>query len=207
MFAKIARQCGNRLAAALDRPPEAADIAAYALENIFLTIANLLVIVVTAVVLDLFWPMITACLTGAIFRSVSGGAHLSTSTKCIVFSTVITIMLALIGNIPIISLHLYHILTILILFLGFSILFKYSPAAHENKPISASSYWALKTVSLCFLLIWGLIIFLSRIDLRLKTVSSLSLLWQLLSITPVSFRLYRVIDHMMSWRKEVNTNA
>ncbi|MGQ9780129.1 MAG: accessory gene regulator ArgB-like protein [Bacillota bacterium] len=198
MLARLARMMGERLAAALALPSEAADKAAFALENLFLLVATFAAILLSAAALGLLGPALAASLTGALMRAVSGGAHLGRPGRCILVSTLLALGLGWAGRAaaPLFLPPLSTVLALLVGIAGMVVLFLYAPAETPAKPIPPSQRRKLRIASLLFLLLWLLWFFSSRPGRDLPAAGLFGLAWQFLTITPLGYWLYRLVDRV-----------
>ncbi|MCL6614023.1 MAG: accessory gene regulator B family protein [Firmicutes bacterium] len=196
MLARLARIMGMRLAAALELPQEAADKAAFALENLFLFVATFGAILLSAAALDLLWPALAASLTGALMRAASGGAHLGRPGRCILVSTLLALGLGWAGRaaapffIPPVS----TILVLATAAAGMVVLFLYAPADTPAKPIPVPQRRVLRAASLALLGAWLIALLVLPSGRDLPAASLFGLLWQIFTITPAGYRLYHVLD-------------
>ena len=196
MLARLARIMGVRLAAALELPQEAADKAAFALENLFLFVATFGAILLSAAVMGLLGPALAASLTGAMMRAVSGGAHLGRPGRCILISTLLALGLGWAGRAaaPFLIPPVSTILALAVGTAGVVVLFLHAPAETPAKPIPAPQRRALRAVSLVLLGAWLLVFLILPSGRDLPAASLFGLLWQILTITPAGYRLYHALD-------------
>lgn len=198
MLAAWSRIIGDRLALALGQTQEAADRAAYALENLFLFLLTLAAIVLTASLAGLFWPTIIAAATGAVMRKASGGAHLSSPWRCILVSTSLGLLLGFTGRLAASFLVLPGVAGFVVM-AGALILFRYAPASTPAKPIPPLQRRTLKVFALILLGLWTLGIFALPVGRDLLGASVAGMTWQLLTITPAGYACYHIIDGL--WAK------
>jgi len=192
---------GVRLASALEMSSDAAERAAFALENLFLFALTFGAIVLSAALCGLFWPALVASATGAIMRKVSGGAHLNSPWRCILVSTVLALLLGLTGRMGGAVLTLPVIKTVAgFMFIGgFILLLVCAPAEAPAKPIPPRQRAVLKGVSLVFLVVWAVGLFTIHQGRELLGAAMAGMAWQLWTITPAGYSLYHFIDRL--WTK------
>lgn len=201
MLARFARMIGVRLALALEMSSDAAERAAFALENIFLFLLTLGAIILSAALCGLFWPAVVASATGAIMRKASGGAHLGGPWRCILVSTVLALLLGLAGRIggAVLTLPVMKIVAGFVFLGGLLLLLLYAPAATPAKPIPPRQGAVLKGLSVIFLVLWTVGSFTINMGRELLGASMAGMVWQLWTITPAGYSLYHIIDGL--WAK------
>lgn len=201
MLARLARMMGVRLASALEMSSDAAERAAYALENLFLFVLTLGAIALSAALCGLLWPALVASATGMSMRKASGGAHLEGPWRCILVSTILALFLGLAGRIGGAFLALPVMKTVVgFVFLGgLLLLLRYAPAATPAKPISPRQRAVLKGVSVVILVLWAVGLLTFHMGRELLGASMAGMAWQLWTITPVGYSFYHFIDGL--WTK------
>jgi len=208
MFARLAGNLGQRLAASLHLNEDAAERAAYALELLFLDLLTLICIGLAAWLAGAIGPAIAALATTALMRLVSGGAHSESPWVCLALSTVLTIAFGLLGR-TMGNFITYSVgLTIAgVIFIGgVIVLAKFAPADSPAKPIKPMQAKKLKILSLVFIAAWVLAMPFVPLKSGLFGASALGMLWQLSSITPAAYGFSRALDRLL-WVKEVKNNA
>lgn len=196
MLAKLSRNIGNYLAETLSLPRDSADIAAFALENIFHTVITLLTIGLAAGFLGLFWPAMIASFTAMLLRVFSGGSHASTPLRCLIISIVFSLSSGFLGcmTAKIITEQFFKETSYIFFLCSIALVIRYSPAQNDKKPIPD---WQMKKYKICStlsLIGWFIIIVYMNFSLTIKISSLLSALWQILSITPLGFQLSKNIE-------------
>lgn len=152
-------------------------------------------------------PIVTAALiTSGILRLLSGGAHCSSYSRCLLFGTVITLANGLVVKLVYRSItptYLFLIILLTALF-GLIVIKKWAPLESGNKPIkNGDRRKKFKEVSTLFVLFWSLSILLFTIlggDTRLSLGSIGGLAIQVLSVSPYGCGAIHRIDH---WLKNI----
>lgn len=196
MLARLARRIGERLAVALELPETAAERAAFALESLFLFVLTSAAILAAAALCGVFWPALAAAVTGAFLRKLSGGAHFSTPWRCILVSTLLAILFGLAGRLlsPFLARAPLAAVVCATAFAAAAVLSRYAPAETPAKPIPEPQRKTLKALSLLFLAAWMPGMLLLPLGRDLLAASTIGLAWQVFSITPAGYCLYRSID-------------
>ncbi len=202
MLARLAKVIGDCLARALELPQEAAERAAYALENLFLFFLTAVAIVLSSLLLGLFWQSIAAAATGALMRSFSGGAHFSSAWRCISISTILALVFGLVGRVtgPVLTLTVRAILIGAVVVSGMVAFMAYAPSETPAKPIPARQKAALKRLSLALLALWAVGLLALPVGRDLLSASLTGMAWQIMTVTPAGHSFYHFVDRL--WAKK-----
>lgn len=154
-------------------------------------------ILIVAYLGGIFIPVVTASITAAIFRTFTGGAHAKSPAKCIIFGVVIFNILGIITvqmNKMIVEFRLWGVFITVLIIAIISFHF-YAPADTPGKPISTKVHKdRLRFFSFSFLLLWGVFIGVyikgAAMHQYLVLASCLGLLWQSISLWPITYSLF-----------------
>jgi accessory gene regulator B len=180
-------------------------ITEYALYNVLVTLAVVSGLTLVSLLLGLAPVAFTALCSGAAFRWSMGGAHYSRPSWCILASIAGPIIMAGLASyasqLSTFTAHTLLIGIILVLFVFASaIIYLYCPAETENNPLPERRKPQLRRISYATLIMWlAIMLYLLRLDhISLLLASCLALVRQLLSVTPVGFRMFLSIDSIFS---------
>ncbi len=169
----------------LDYDEDKKEIIAYAIETSLLAIIGTLLLILFAIITNVLKSALIAAVFGVLLRRVSGGAHFSTPTKCLVFGAVLYTILGFLAQnfvqyqlIP--NYMIWLSLTISLLIVAFL-----APVDSESKPIHSKSLRKkLKASSVGFVVI-AFIVGLVSTDPLLNVSMCLGILYQSLTLLPL----------------------
>lgn len=181
------------------------EVAEYALYHVLITAATLLGAIVVGVLVGALAESMVALVTGAVLRWSTGGAHLSRPTRCVVMSVAAPVLAGLLaralarmlaGMSPTSSRILLLSLIVLLALVSVAVIQVYAPADTENKPIPDASRPVFRRRARLSLLLWVLVcvaMVLARWP-ALVMSCAVGLAWQMFSVTPPGYTVYRGID-------------
>ncbi|KTE92800.1 accessory gene regulator ArgB-like protein [Desulfitobacterium hafniense] len=169
----------------LDYDEDKKEIIAYAIETSLLAIIGTLLLILFAMIINVLKSALIAAVFGVLLRRVSGGAHFSTPTKCLVFGAVLYTILGFLAQnfvqyqlIP--DYMIWLSLAISLLIVAFL-----APVDSESKPIHSKSLRKkLKASSVGFVVI-AFIVGLVSTDPLLNVSMCLGILYQSLTLLPL----------------------
>lgn len=188
----------NSLKNEFDLSEDRVEIIVFGYRLFIYSVLGYLFIGIVAYFLHTMKATLTAAITGSIFRIFSGGAHASSQKKCLFTGTIIFNVLGLIATAyyEVISFywlnHLFWLTTIIALI----IFIVYAPADTPGKPITTKVQRnKLKGISIILLIIWFIFckfVFKGETNIhKLYLLSStLGLLWQSITLLPVTYRWF-----------------
>ena len=136
MIDKICEYLTNRIRKEMPEiDDERAEIIMYGLQNVIGELPKGLVILVIAYFLGIFQLTLISMLIIAPYRSVSGGVHVKTHFGCIMLTSVLYIVPALLGKYIVFTKLAKYISIALIWIFGMIMIKLYAPADTENVPI------------------------------------------------------------------------
>lgn len=157
------------------------------LSFIIKTILSILVFILFGV-LDL---ALISMITSSILRYSSGGTHCNTFLKCLIFSSILFSVIALLSRILIISNETYVIISI---FLSITLLYK-SPVHTKEKPLkNQNKKYKIKLISFVILLIYLISPLIFNINDEIKNVLLLSSAFQVFSLTYLGMLFFTYIN-------------
>lgn len=179
------RRLSDIITAELDYSEDKKEIVAYGIESIVLAILGFVAVLLVAFPLKVLLPAASAVAFGGALRKVSGGAHLNTPLKCLVFGAVVYSLLGVIAK-QIVKFDLYSAgLSLLILAICLGIVALLAPVDCEAKPIhSPTLRKKLKIVSSGFVVLACAVVLLSNNTL-LNTGAVLGIVYQTMTLLPV----------------------
>jgi accessory gene regulator B len=173
----------------------------YVIEVLTLNIVNIILTLTLGWILGVFWGTLTCLLTIAAFRHNAGGGHSESPWRCGLVTVIIFPLLALAaGQVSTWEVTYTNLLSLVSIFLGFTLIFKYAPVDDPKSPIvSPIRRKRLKRIALFVMSIISTIIIGLKFavwedaqEIRLCLV--LSVLWFSFNLTPLGKRLWCFID-------------
>ena len=159
----------------------------YGLEGIYLTITKAIVIFSIALILGIFKELLVFLLFFNILRFSAFGIHAKNSIVCLIYSSLIFLMLPIISKYLIIN-NLIKTILFIILILLISI---YAPADTEKRPIVSNkrrmTYKIISTTNAIIFMIFSL----KTNNKFISNALLLSLFLEVIMILPVTYRLYK----------------
>lgn len=169
----------------LDYDEDKKEIIAYAIETSLLAIIGTLLLVLFAMIINVLKSALIAAVFGVLLRRVSGGAHFSTPTKCLVFGAVLYTILGFLAQ----NFVQYQLIPDYMIWLSLAISLVIvaflAPVDSESKPIHSKSLRKkLKASSVGFVVI-AVIVGLVSTDPLLNVSMCLGILYQSLTLLPL----------------------
>ncbi|CDX04673.1 accessory gene regulator B [Desulfitobacterium sp. LBE] len=175
----------NLITKDLDYDEDKKEIITYSIETSLLAIIGTLLLVLFAMIANVLKPALIAAFFGVLLRRVSGGAHFSTPTKCLVFGAVLYTLLGVLAETFVEYQVLHNYMIWLSLAISLLIVAYLAPVDSESKPIHSKSLRKkLKASSVGFVVI-ALIIGLVSADPLLNVSMCLGILYQSLTLLPL----------------------
>jgi len=108
----------------------------YVIEVLTLNIVNIILTLTLGWILGVFWGTLTCLLTIAAFRHNAGGGHSESPWRCGLVTVIIFPLLALAaGQVSTWEVTYTNLLSLVSIFLGFTLIFKYAPVDDPKSPI------------------------------------------------------------------------
>ena len=184
-FSKISATLTNGLTEELDFSDDQKEIISYAIETTLLSIIGTVMVTCLAYFFDALVPAIIAAVFGGLLRKLSGGAHLNTPLKCLIFGALTYSSIGVLAkNLQIYKLINQNIL-LLIPLVCFLIVFLLAQVDSHAKPIHSKKLKIkLKISSMSFILISFILISVTN-DLLINVSAALGLLYQSMTLLPI----------------------
>lgn len=159
----------------------------YGLEGIYLTITKAIVIFSIALILGIFKELLVFLLFFNILRFSAFGIHAKNSIVCLIYSSLIFLMLPIISKYLIINNLIKIILFIFLIIL----MYVYAPADTEKRPIVSNkrrmTYKIISTTNAIVFMIFSL----KTNNNFISNALLLSLFLEVIMILPITYRLYK----------------
>ena len=184
-LAEFSQKLTDNLTADLNYEEEKKEIVAYGIETFFLTALGFLIILGISYVLNSVFPAIIATIFGGSLRKLSGGAHFSTPTKCLLFGAVVYSLIGVSAKEIVAHGFTSPGVLLAVLVVSLVIVFIYAPVDSEAKPIHSHTFRKkLKVASLAFVLLTLVIVLLNN-NLLINTSAVMGIGYQSLTLLPV----------------------
>jgi accessory gene regulator B len=197
-------QFSKHLQSQLNLNDDRTEVISFGLYTFFNTVAGFAAIIIVGYLLGALEQSLTAAVTSAIFRSVSGGAHSVRLRNCTILGAIVSPGIGVIckwvsPRFPDLALLSIVVVVWLLSLISVS---KFAPADTPKRPITRpDERIKFRRLSFAFLLIWILAISMAavmKLSHGLILASTLGLLWQAHSITPGGYRLVKRFDQLLS---------
>ncbi|MBB5174194.1 accessory gene regulator ArgB-like protein [Texcoconibacillus texcoconensis] len=207
MINHVSERIAKALGIYVDRTTEV-DYIRYGIEILIRGLIKIIILLTTAILLDLFLPMLSVLFTFIIFRFFTGGHHYSTYIRCLFVGLIIMLFISFTSS----KLSLFIDFRAILALLCFSIItglflaYKYAPSNHFYKKISESQKRKLKKSSLSVIIIWGGAVYtltLNSYSTEVILASLSGFLFQIGSIHPYSYLIVNKVEHLLE-RREVS---
>lgn len=206
MITKLSYQLAETLCHYVKKEEEI-DHVRYGFEVILGGLLKLLVMLLIASFLGIVPIMFATFLTFAIIRSLTGGVHFSTYTRCLCLGILLMVGASFIA----LLLASYLDKTSVYLFLGLATLFAlifthfYAPSNHNYKSTSQTKKRRLRQLSFFIIILWSLVVFsllTMNYSHEIILASILGLVFQISSIHPAAYTFTNKIEFVLDWRKK-----
>jgi accessory gene regulator B len=178
-------------------------ILTYAIENLTLNFANVVLILILGWAIGVFWGTAACIMTIAAFRHNAGGGHSESPWRCALVTIIVIPLLALatgyISTLPVFFTDLLSLVSILI---GFAFILIYAPVDNHKAPIESPVWrkklkkWALFIMLVIAIMIIGLEFSGWENASVIRMCLVLSVLWVSFNLTPLGHRLWIFIDRI-----------
>ena len=173
------------------------EVIAYGLEILLNITMQLALLALLGYLFGILPTVMAAVLPTVFYRTLSGGSHFATFWSCTLASMIIFILLGYISvsfkgtGAIIITAYLVMVL----------LAWKWAPY-NPNRFFEKHKIRALKTMSICYLMILLLLSLTVSVNDSLKGAAMLGLAWQTLNITPLGATLIGTANQLVNRRKE-----
>lgn len=193
------------LARELDIDAGDADVIRYGLEIILGALIKGITVIGVSYLLGITPYVLTALGTSGILRLLSGGVHCSSYGRCLIFGSVMSMMIGSLAMVagPYITPVVMLVFIMLTALTGLLFVYKWAPADTPGKPIKRpEKRMKFKKYSLLYVIIWNIAVTFfvllsseSSLALSLALASAGGLLMQTASLSPAGYRLVGRIDY------------
>jgi len=172
------------------------EVMVYGLKILLSTLMNFLLIFIVASLLGVTKLALIAAITAGVIRKFSGGVHASTFKGCAIVGTIIFSLLGLLAYYLGLRLSrgMIELILWIVFFIGSILIYYYAPAGIKEKPIhSLNDQIKFKIYSFIIffiLILIGLFGHILNFKEQYILAISLGVFWQLLTITPLAYRLF-----------------
>lgn len=191
------------LTEALNLNDDQRDNVRYGLEVFISTMFSFLTTLILSWLFNIWVNTLIILIVFALVKTTAGGAHNKSMLNCAIFSGLMFTILALFMS----SYYIFLVSHLNLVLLGtmsctFMIYYFWSPAQVPEKPISKVYAQKLRktsfiTLILIFIALIALILVKPKYFDFIVIGSCLGLLWQSITITPLGFRLFACVDHIL----------
>jgi len=182
-------------------------IYAYGMEILLCSVSKLLLLFIIASILNILVPTIFTFIAFAGFRVFGGGAHLQTYSRCLVVGLSTLLILAKLSTVIPVNCFSLFTAIFLVSLLAIAAIINWVPAGTDKKRITNPQDIARqKRKTGVFLVIWlvAIILLLNNGYLCYSLALVLGAAGGLFLVTPLGYKFYLTLDHILNDKKEVN---
>ncbi len=170
------------------------EVVAYSVTSFFLLCANLCFLFFVCRLLGVVGEGFTAALTAAALRSVTGGAHLSSPWRCLIFSSLLPASFGYLGKQAgtLLSPGIMAAILFSTLVWALLIVAKYAPAEVKERPIKPEKRGFYRKAGIIVTFAWAVLAgyFLFAGYPAHFLAGSCGFVWQTITLTPLGFTIY-----------------
>lgn len=208
---KMAAKMGSNAKIFLNVDEDTEQIIIYGAINLLQTMFAILWIIIWGLIFGVLYEALLFSVTSSILRKYSGGAHASSSSRCIIIGTSIACIAGISVNHILYRLSIFTIMWISIAFIifAFIIIVKNAPVDSVKKPITNSEVKKqLKKKSITVIFLFTVIIlilfilsqkYLGLYYLKFIECISLGIIWQTFSLTKRGISLMNKADFVLKF--------
>ena len=141
------------------------EVIRFGLELILTQCIVFLLVLCLGLFLDCFWETIAFFLVLVILKKFSGGYHANTFFKCSMLTVVNYLLVIYISN------YLYFWISILLLTVGFFVIYLYSPRIDHLSKLETSKYHDYSIIIYCLFTTFSIVCYLSSFIMLSNTIS------------------------------------
>lgn len=202
MIASICRKTAEKLGRKLQADQDQVSIYAYGLQIIAETFIKFTLIMLVAALCGIFSTTVIFLFTFSLFRWLSGGVHMSSFLRCLIFGLVLIPGMGFTATLPVsktLLTSLYGIAAAANVY----VIWRWVPAGTDKKQITdPQKRLKQKKESLLAFIIWNIMVLLSFQN-HLYAYAFAAVLGSLFSsffIMPAGYRLIDTLDQLTIWR-------
>ncbi|OPJ61956.1 accessory gene regulator ArgB-like protein [Clostridium oryzae] len=210
---RIAISFGKKTKDYLNINDDREEIIVYGAISLLQTIFSILCVVAMGAMLGVLYETLLFSIAGALLRKYSGGVHASSSSRCIIIGTFVSVMFGIfINKIQVLNIHYVLILCILSMIFALITVLKNAPVDSINKQIdSLVMRKKFKKLSVIIVILFSIVIFtaglLYSIDNNsyyVKTAECFALgsFWQAVTLTRAGTIAFNKVDFVLKYIME-----
>ncbi|WP_066638991.1 accessory gene regulator ArgB-like protein [Desulfolucanica intricata] len=183
------------------------DTMLFGLRTLWNFLAGYSVLGILSLLFGIFPYAVIAALSASTLRVMTGGAHASSSNRCLVYGTLVFLTLGFLAQqLKTLDLWLFlNVFTILIWVTGIPITIKYATSSINGKPLGTfTSGRRYRNLAIVFLSLWSVIVLLMSLEqtageyqLIFQYASLLGVTYQVFSLTPWGHKTVSIIDGVL----------
>lgn len=196
MIDSLSKRIAAWLACQLPTDQDTEEIYHYGLNLLLLNLLEIILILLIACLLHTFYLTLIVLLVFTAFRSVGGGAHMSTPARCLLVGTVQIVVLGAIAALPVNATVLYGLLYGILLF-NLGVIIKWLPGGTEKKPLSEPSVRRrAKFISLSITCCWLIVALILTYTGNTRYVLAMILgaFSAMFLVAPIGYRFNALLD-------------
>ncbi|WP_238134169.1 accessory gene regulator ArgB-like protein [Calderihabitans maritimus] len=183
------------------------DVVLFGLRLFLTSFSGYVALILFAAFWGIFHYALAAAVTVSLFRVFSGGAHATSPLRCNLIG--LSVFLTLGFLVKLLPQAPGPLWTATISLVGIFVIYKYVPAETPGKPISSKVQRKyLRIISFILLIAWGMGCTLALwqptkfVTPDIILSSSLGMMWQLLTLTPIGYRIVGGMDSLLKYLTE-----
>ncbi|OCA98902.1 accessory gene regulator ArgB-like protein [Clostridium beijerinckii] len=206
---KIAANIGKKTRNILDFDDDTEEVVIYGAINLIQTSVSFLLIMAIGLIFDVLYESLLFTISISILKKYSGGAHASSSGRCLFIGNAISVSFSLVISKILCKRNIWEIMVIGILCIVITlfIIIKKAPVDSENKPITSDKMRkrlkrnSIITIIICsIVMVIALLIFIASSNIvYIKTFECIcfGILWQSLTLVKPTIKFLHKIDSLL----------
>lgn len=166
----------------------------YGFQFIYGALFKGLVFLSLGLLLNILTPMLLTLVSFASLRIFTGGYHMKSYGKCVIFSFSLFVLSAIFVKFMSFYNIWHGIVTLIIFIITFIVIRFYSPVANENSTMSDSKYRKFKIISQIITAI-GFTLAIININTMLTISINIGMLLILSVVSPIGIKMYEKIEY------------
>lgn len=194
----IAQKLAAKIVEANEQLIPQKDAIRYGIEWVLITVLQIVLVLLIALPLGLFFEVLTMLIVGSIFRAFSGGAHLSKFLSCLIFSTVQLLLFSYLAKAYLSTFVEFNLLIYALVASSLVIVALYAPILHKKKALfSPEQKRQQKYRSLVVFGLFAVFFSIVFYQTSIMYAAFFALLIQTFSLTHFAHLIYGSIDSMI----------
>ena len=166
----------------------------YSLTAIYGEIIKLIILLTIATILHILLPVVIITITFSIYRAFAGGVHLSKFETCLVATTTMIIVSALLVSNIVITNELNVVISMIIITVSSVVCEEYAPYNKKNK--NKLLYKRLSTNFLILILVIEFILVLLNVNQLIILSITIAIALETFSIAPIGIKFFNKLDEV-----------